>query len=169
MDKVKPFMFLQKGFFDADYLVSLDWDKLNIEYIVDFAYWWRREVCLFKIIWDDIHTRTLEYETADDYSVWYWQWFKSYYTVRNWINVDELPKDKYKSRDLLERHYFEEKWWRAKFIWKETVRTIEDCFTDTAKTYIFYHDLWKDRAREYWEKAIKRLETKSLMKYKKKL
>ena len=169
MKKVKPFMFLQKGFFDADYLISIDWNKLYIEYIVDFAYYWRREVCLFKIIWDKIHTRTIEYETADDYSIWFGQWFKSYYMVRNWICVDEQPKNKYKDWDELEFFYFEEKWRREKFIWKETERWVDDRFTETAITYIIYHALWKEKAKEYGEMAIKRLSTKKLMNHKAKL
>ena len=160
MSKTKPFMFLQKGFFDADYLISVDWDKLYIDYIVDFTYYWRREVCLFKIIWDKIHTRTIEYETADDYSIWFWQWFKSYYTVRDWICVDEQPKNKYRDWDDLEFNYYQEKWRRAKRIWKETERWVDDRFTETAITYIIYHALWKEKAREYWEKAIKKLSTK---------
>lgn len=169
MWKTKPYIFLQKWFTDADYLISVEWNKLHKEYLIDCLRWWNRELSYFKIEWDDIYVKPIEVEREDEQARYCKFWFKSYYTVRNWIFVEEQPKHKYEDRDDLEFNYFEEKWARKKLLWKETEWFIDNSFTEPAKTYIIYHALWKEKAKEYGEKAIKKLSTKSLMKYKEKL
>ena len=167
--RTKPYIFLEDNFNDADYLISIEWNKLHKEYLIDCLRWWSRELSYFKIEWDDIYTKVIEMEYEDDHARSCKLGFRSYYTIRNWIFVEELQKSKYDSWDQLEFYYFESKRYRKKLIWKESERSIDNDFNDPAKTYIFYHALGKEKAKEYGEKAIKRLLTKEVIEYKEKL
>lgn len=152
-----PYKFLQKWFTDADYQIYFEWDKLVAEYLIDWMRWWSRKVFDVKIKWDKFLWKLVSYEEQERYNdPLETVKFKHYFTVKDWKDVKVKPELLYNDwweYDISNAFFNRNKKFKSE---RHELRFL----IPGAETYIVYHLLWKEKAKEYCDNQLRKFNRK---------
>lgn len=160
-----PFKYPDPCSCDMRFSIFVEWDKITIESIIDRCRWWQRTTAYIKMKWSQLWLKTIDSEHMDDYACNNWLWFKKYYTVRNWIWVNETPRYKYDEFWQLDTWYEENEDAKKREGKVESWHIPWRFLDDHAMTYLIIKTQWKEKAEKYAKRIIKKLYTEKLKQY----